>query len=231
MEYLSHSPISTWNEAERPREKLINQEARSLSTAELLAILLGSGRRGESALDVARRILWANDNDLSMLAKKSPRALMDIKGIGQAKAVQILAALELGRRRQEGSSTQRKVIRASQDVYSIFRPLLMDHQHEEFWVLKLNRANKVLGKEMISKGGISGTVADPKTIFHAALMTKCSAIILIHNHPSGNSNPSQSDRDITRKLKTAGDFLDLPVLDHLIVTENGYFSFADEGIL
>ena len=226
-----HHPILSWKEDDRPREKLFRQGARALANTELLAIILRSGMQGESAVEMARRMLLKCDEDLSNLGRMSPEALCQLKGVGQAKAGQVIAALELGRRRQEHIALDRATIRSSKDVYEIFRPMLMDHQHEEFWVLTLNRANRVMGKSMISRGGLSGTVADPKMIFNHALMSKCSAIILVHNHPSGNAQPSQSDRDITRKLKNAGDFLDLPVLDHLIITEQTYYSFADEGIL
>lgn len=233
MSYPTESTValSTWNEDERPREKLLKHGAQSLTESELLAILIGSGVRGENAVDVARRVLSEAGNDLSVLAKFSPEYLCRLKGIGEARAIQIVSAMELGRRRQAARSQDRSVIRSSSDVFRIFHALLMDHQHEEFWVLMLNRANKVMGKQMISKGGLAGTVADPKVIFHRALLAQASAIILVHNHPSGNASPSQADRDITRKLRNAGEFLDLPILDHLIVTENAYFSFSDEGIL
>ncbi len=223
--------LSTWKEEDRPREKMLRQGSRSLSETELLAILVGSGIKGENAIDLARRVLAEAGNDLAVLARLSPEYLCRVKGIGEARAIQIVAALELGRRRQAQSDSHTQSIRSSSDVYRIFRPILMDHQHEEFWILLLNRANRVMGKQMISKGGLSGTVADPKVIYHRALLALSSAVILVHNHPSGNASPSQADREITRKLRNAGEFLDLPVLDHVIVTDHAYYSFADEGIL
>lgn len=223
--------LQTWNEDDRPRERMLKHGAPALSESELLAILIGSGLPGQNAVELARAVLQEADNDLGLLARFSPEHLCRIKGIGQARAIQIVAAVELGRRRQVNESGKPKSISSSRDVFAIFYPLLRDLQHEEFWILMLNRANRVMGKHMISRGGISGTIADPKIIFNRALLTQASAIILVHNHPSGNLDPSQADRDITRKLRNAGDFLDLPVLDHIIIAEGGYFSFTDEGIL
>ncbi|WP_306640156.1 RadC family protein [Sanyastnella coralliicola] len=229
---MKHLSIPEWNEGDRPREKLLARGASQLTHAELLAILLGSGSSKQSALELAKIILAEAGNDLSALAKLPPTYLTKIKGVGDAKAITIASALELGRRREEGQEAKKiQTVRSSHDVYQLFRPILMDLMHEEFWVLLLNRANRVMSKVMISKGGLAGTVADPKMIFHHALLNQASAMILVHNHPSGNLQPSQADRDITKKLRNAGDFLDLPVLDHLIVTEAGFFSFADEGII
>lgn len=233
MEYPQNESgtLLAWHEDDRPRERLMKHGAASLSEAELLAILIGSGLPGENAVDLARRVLHAAGNDIAQLARLTPQHLCRLRGIGQAKAIQIVAAVELGRRRQAEKAQKVEAIGASSDVFKIFYPMLRDLQHEEFWVLMLNRANRVMGKHMISRGGISGTIADPKVIFNRALLAQSSSIILVHNHPSGNTQPSNADRDITRKLRNAGDFLDLPVLDHLIIAEDGYFSFADEGLL
>lgn len=224
-------PISKWNEADRPREKLLNAGSSALSEAELLAILIGNGMKGKSAVDLAQSVLDLAGNDLNELAKLKPNYLTQVRGIGEAKAIQISAAVELGRRRNALSVVSKPQIRSSKDVFSILNPNLMDLSHEEFWVLTLNRANRVMNKIMVSKGGLAGTVADAKIIFQEALLGRAAAIIIAHNHPSGNLNPSQADREITRKLKNAGDFLDLPVLDHIIIGEGAYFSFADEGLL
>lgn len=223
--------IASLKEEDRPRERMLLQGAAAMSEAELLAILIGSGLPGENAVELGRRVLRESGNDLGQLARLTPQHLCRIRGIGQAKAVVIVAAVELGRRRQVLEHVNKKSIESSRDVFSLFHPLLRDLQHEEFWVLLMNRANRVMGKHMISRGGISGTIADPKVIFNRALLSQSSAIILVHNHPSGNTQPSQADRDITKKMRKAGDLLDLPVLDHIIIAEDGYFSFADEGLM
>ena len=223
--------IKSWAEEDRPREKLLAKGRAALSDAELLAILLGSGTARLSAVDVAKLVLRAADNDLNALAKLSVKELMKQKGIGEAKAITIVAALELGRRRKETAAAQRTVITCSADIYDAIRPNLQDLPHEEFWVILLNRANVVMRRQPISAGGVAGTVADPKLIFKHALEQLASSIILVHNHPSGNRNPSAADIALTRKLKEGGQFLDLPILDHLIYTDLGYFSFADEGML
>jgi DNA repair protein RadC len=224
-------PISLWKECDRPREKLLHQGASSLNEAELLAILIGSGMRGKSAVQLAQSVLDLARNDLNELAKLKPHFITQVKGIGEAKAIQIAAAVELGRRRDSVDITKKPAIRSSKDAFAILHADLRDLSHEEFWVLTLNRANRVMNKVMVSKGGLAGTVADAKIIFQEALLGRAAAIIIAHNHPSGNLNPSQADREITKKLKNAGDFLDLPVLDHLIISEGGYFSFADEGLI
>ncbi|MBC8083025.1 MAG: DNA repair protein RadC [Hymenobacter sp.] len=223
--------IKSWAEEDRPREKLMQKGRAALSDAELMAILLGSGTARLSAVDVAKLILKAADNDLNALARLSLKELMRHKGIGEAKAITIVAALELGRRRKEADAPARTIITNSTDIYHLIRPNLQDLPHEEFWVILLNRANVVMRKTSISRGGVAGTVADPKLIFKEALEQLASAVILVHNHPSGNRNPSAADIALTRKLKEAGHFLDLPVLDHLIYTDAGYYSFADEGML
>lgn len=229
-EYEQKITIKLWAEEDRPREKLSLQGRRSLSDAELIAILIGSGSRNESAVELSKRILHTCENDLNFLGKLSIQDLSKFKGIGEAKAVSIIAALELGRRRKETSQQQQVLVQSSKDVYEAIRSQFTDLNHEEFWVLLLNRANKITSKHLISKGGQAGTVADPKIIFNTALQNHASSVILAHNHPSGNLKPSQADIDLTRKLKSAGAFLDIPVLDHLIVTDNGFFSFTDEGM-
>ena len=223
--------IKSWAEEDRPREKLLQKGRAALSDAELLAILLGSGTARLSAVDVAKLVLNAAHNDLNTLARFSVKELMKQKGIGEAKAITIVAALELGRRRKEAAAPARATITCSRDIYRVMQPHLKDLPHEEFWVVLLNRANVVMRTVSISRGGVAGTVADPKLIFKEALEQLASSIILVHNHPSGNRNPSAADIALTRKLKDAGLLLDLPVLDHLIYTDQGYHSFADEGML
>lgn len=223
--------ILSWAEEDRPREKLMLKGKAALSDAELIAILIASGTRELSAVDVSKIIMQKAGNNLNELARMSLKDLMKIKGIGEAKGIAIVAALELGRRRKEADVAKRIKITSSKDAYDAIRQHLLDLQHEQFWVLLLNRANEVIKQVQISTGGVSGTVADPKIIFKAALEELASGIILVHNHPSGNIQPSQADRDLTRKVKEAGKFLDLPILDHLIFTDSAYFSFADEGIL
>jgi DNA repair protein RadC len=222
--------IKSWAEDDRPREKMLRRGKKNLSDAELLAILIGSGSRKETAVGLSQRILKSVENNLSELGKVSLAELMRFKGIGEAKAITIAAALELGRRRQLSGHIDRPQILSSKDGYNCIAPILMDIGHEEFWIILLNRANKVIGKEQISSGGVSGTVVDAKIIFRKTLETApASSIILCHNHPSGNTRPSQADIDITKKLKDAGETLDIAVLDHLIIAENDYYSFADEG--
>lgn len=225
------SGIKSWAEEDRPREKLLQKGRAVLSDAELLAILLGSGTAKLSAVDVAKLVLKAAQNDLNALARFSVKELMKQKGIGEARAITIVAALELGRRRKEADAPARTTITCSRDIYRVMQPHLQDLPHEEFWVMLLNRANVVMRTVSISRGGVAGTVADPKLIFKEALEQLASSIVLVHNHPSGNRNPSAADIALTRKLKEAGQLLDLPVLDHLIFTDQGYHSFADEGML
>ena len=223
--------IKSWAEDDRPREKLMSKGLAALSNAEYLAILLGSGTTKLSAVDVGKLVLQGVNDDLNELARLSIKQLCRIPGIGEARAITIVAALELGRRRKEQGATKRTTITCSKDIYQLVRPHLMDLPHEEFWVISLNRANMVMRQTSISRGGVAGTVADPKLIFKEALENLASSIILVHNHPSGNRQPSAADIALTKKLKEAGNFLDLPVLDHLIYTDNGYYSFADEGML
>jgi len=221
----------SWAEEDRPREKLLLKGKAALSDAELIGILLGSGTVSLSAVDLARQILASVDNNLNSLAKLSVKDLEKFKGIGEAKAITIVAALELGRRRKASELPQRQTITSSKDVFDLMHAHLLDLPHEEFWIILLNRANVVMKKVQISVGGVAGTVADPKLIFKTALENLASSIILVHNHPSGNLKPSQADKDLTHKLKEAGRYLEIPVLDHLIITEKSYLSFADEGIL
>ncbi len=223
--------IKDWSEDDQPREKLILKGRSVLSDAELIAILIGSGSREESAVGLSKRILAKAENNLSELGKLSIKDLMQFKGIGEAKAVSIAAALELGRRRSGGETLSRKRITSSKDAYHILQPIIGELSHEEFWVLFLNNSNKVLRKEQISKGGLTGTLVDVRTVMKMAIELSAVGMILGHNHPSGTLKPSQADKQITSKLKMAAQSLDITILDHIIVTEKQYFSFADEGIL
>jgi DNA repair protein RadC len=229
--YESKISIKSWAEEDRPREKLSGQGRRALTDAELIAILIGSGSRTETAVELSKRILHHYDNDLNKLGKASITELSKFKGIGEAKAISIIAALEIGRRRNESESGAIEVITSSRDGYNIMRRHLMDLNHEEFWIILLGRSNKVLGKELISKGGLSATVCDPKIIFYSALQYQASGLILVHNHPSGNLKPSNEDIQLTKKISAAGRMLDMGVFDHLIITDCGYFSLADEGMM
>ena len=226
-----HAPIREWAEDDRPREKLLIKGRQSLSDAELLAILMGSGSRSESAVDLAKRILRAARDNLLELSKLSVNDLMKFKGVGQAKAVSIIAALELGKRRRGAEAINRQKITCSKDVFEYFSAVIGDYSFETFFILLMNRANKIIRHIQISEGGITGTVADPKKIFKMALEHNATSMILCHNHPSGNISPSEADIRLTRKLKDAGDMLDVPVLDHIILGEERYYSFADEGEL
>lgn len=231
MEEHQRLGILSWAEEDRPREKLLLKGKAALSDAELLGILIGSGTRSLSAVDLCKLILQESEQNLNQLAKLSVKDLQKFKGIGEAKAICIVSALELGRRRKEAPPVKRPKITCSQDAYDIIKAELWDQPHEEFWLLMLNRANQVIRKERCSAGGVSGTVSDPKIIFKAALQQLASSLILVHNHPSGNLKPSEADLKLTKKLKEAGAMLDIPVLDHLIFTDHGYYSFADEGVL
>ena len=202
----------------------------ALSDAELIAILIGSGSRNESAVDLSKRILASVDNNLNALGKLSLKQLMEFKGIGEAKAISIAAALELGRRRRAEETVELKKITSSKAVFDIMQPVIGELPHEEFWVLYLNNSNKVIYKAQLSKGGITGTVVDIRLIFKTAFEQNATSIILTHNHPSGKLQASDADLEITKKLKLAGNQLDVKVLDHIIITENGYLSFQDEGI-
>lgn len=223
--------IRQWMVEDRPREKLLEKGRNTLSDAELLAILLGSGTVKASAIELARQMLLEAGDSLYELGKLDARELMRFKGIGPAKAVTILAAMELGHRRQSSAQGTKPLISSSKDAYLQMLPLLADASFEAFWIVLLNRANRLIARVMISEGGLSGTIADPKRIFKAALERRAAAMILCHNHPSGNLKPSEMDIRLTRKLKEAGTLLELPVLDHLILGDNRYFSFADEGLM
>jgi DNA repair protein RadC len=231
MIYATSGTIQSWAEEDRPREKLMLKGKAALSEAELIAILINSGTVDLTAVDVAKIILKSVDNNLNELAKLSIKDLSKFRGIGEAKAISIVAALELGRRRKEQDWPQRARVTCSRDAYNEMIPHLIDKPHEEFWILLMNRANEILRPVQISSGGISGTVADTRIIFKQAIEHLASSMILLHNHPSGNLLPSQADKDLTRKLKEAGRLLEIPILDHLIFTDKAYFSFADEGIL
>lgn len=223
--------ILEWAEEDRPREKLLLKGRTQLTDAELIAILIGSGNRKLSAVELAKQILADSENNLNKLAKYTVNDLQQFNGIGEAKAISIISALELGRRRGNSESETRKQIRSSQDVYDHIRPKLIDQPVEQFWILCLNRSNKIIKNRLISHGGVSGTVADPKVIFKMALEDLASGIILIHNHPSGNLKPSHADEKLTEKMVASGKLLEIPVLDHLIFTDESYFSFADEGLI
>jgi len=222
--------IKQWAEEDRPREKLLLKGKSTLSNAELLGILIGSGTREFTAIDLAKMILEQNNNDLNKIARLSVQDLTKFKGIGEARAINIVSALELGRRRKN-EEWQSDRITGSKDVYELMKSELADLPHEEFWLLLLNRANKIIKKQPISQGGISGTVADPKLIFNYALNHLASSVILVHNHPSGNTKPSEADKRLTRQLVEAGKLLEISVLDHVIFTDNAYFSFADESMI
>lgn len=225
----SYLPITDWSEDDRPREKLMLKGKDALSDAELIAILIGSGSRNESAVDLSKRILVSAGN-INSLGKMSVAQLMDFKGIGEAKAVSIVAALELGRRQRTEDAAKFRKITSSKAVFEIMQPIIGELAHEEFWVLFLNNSNLVISKSQLSKGGITGTIVDVRLVFKMALETGATALILCHNHPSGDLKPSAADKQITKKLKQAGESLDVKVLDHLIITETKYYSFVDEGI-
>ena len=223
--------IKDWALEDRPREKLLNKGISSLSDAELIAILIGSGSKNETAVELAKKILSTVQNNLNELGKLGVEDLKKAKGIGSAKAITIIAALELGRRRKLADIQAKKKITGSKDVFDYFQPLLGDLPYEEFWILLLNRSNRIIEKHKISQGGISGTIIDVRVILKNAIEKLASSLILCHNHPSGNLQPSESDMKITSKMKEAAKIMDIQVLDHLIVTDSSYFSFADEGIL
>ena len=223
--------IKNWSQDDQPREKLRDKGRTALSDAELIAILIGSGNREESAVALCKRIFASVDNNLNALGKLSIQQLMTFKGIGEAKAITIAAALELGRRRRTEDALQLEKITSSRSVFDVMQPILGDLPHEEFWILYLNNSNKVIHKSQLSKGGITGTLVDVRLVLKNALEVGATALILCHNHPSGTLKPSKADKEITQKLKRAAESLDIKVLDHLIVTEKAYFSFADENIL
>jgi DNA repair protein RadC len=224
-------PIKEWSKDERPREKLLCLGAANLSSSELLAILINNGTIGQSSVDLAREILRLSKGSLSELGKLTAKELMKVKGIGQAKAVTIAAAFELGRRRAADSPIDKYLVSSSSDIAKFLQSRLKDYRHEVFAVLFLNRANKVNHFDIISEGGITGTVADPRIIMRKALEEDAVSLILCHNHPSGSLKPSRVDEQLTQKIKEAASLFDIAVLDHVIVSEQGWYSFADEGLL
>jgi len=224
-------PIRQWAKDDKPREKLLSKGSEALSDSELLAILINQGSKEKSAVELAKEVIRLGKNNLNELGKISIKELMKIKGIGEAKAITIAAALELGRRRQAGNSLEKLVVSNSSDVANYLQTFLKDYRHEVFAVIFLNRANKINHFEIISKGGISGTVADPRIILKKALEEDAVNVILCHNHPSGSLKPSKADEELTTKIKEAAKYFDIKVIDHIIVSDNGYYSFADEGIL
>jgi DNA repair protein RadC len=223
--------IKNWAVDDRPREKLLSKNPAALSDSELLAILINKGYRDKNAIELAREILALGKNDLNELGKLPVKKLMKIRGIGMAKAITVAAALELGRRRQSSLALVKPVVKASRDIATYLQPLLRDYPYEVFGVVFMNRANAVVHFEIISEGGITGTVADPRVILKKAIQEDAVGIILCHNHPSGSLQPSRNDIDLTVKIKEAAGFLDIRVMDHIIITENGYFSFADHALI
>ena len=230
-EKQSSFSIKNWSQDDQPREKLLYKGKAALSDAELVAILIGSGNRNESAVALCKRILASTENNLSALGKLSINQLMEFKGIGEAKAISIIAALELGRRRRGEEALEKKKIASSTSVFELMQPVIGELPHEEFWIVYLNNSNKVIQQNQLSKGGITGTLVDVRLALKTALEVGATGIILAHNHPSGTLKPSEADKQLTYKLKIAAQSIDITVLDHLIVTENAYFSFADEGLI
>lgn len=223
--------IKSWAEEDRPREKMLAKGKEALSNAELIAILIGSGNSKETAVDLSKRILHDNKDNLIELSRLTINDLMKYNGIGEAKAVTIAAALELGRRRRFSEALEKPSIKNSQVAYECFYAHLSDLNHEQFWIMLLNNANKVIKMEKVGVGGMTGTTADPKKIFKCALENNAASIMLCHNHPSGNIFPSNADKQITNNLVKAGQFLEIKILDHIIIGNDNYFSFADEGLL
>jgi DNA repair protein RadC len=223
--------IKNWSQDDQPREKLRDKGKVALSDAELVAILIGSGSREESAVKLCQRILASVNNNLNELGKLSIKQLMEFKGIGEAKAITIAAALELGRRRRGEEALNKKKITSSTSVFELLQPIIGELPHEEFWIVYLNNSNKVIQKNQLSKGGITGTLVDVRLVLKTALEVGATGIILAHNHPSGTLKPSEADKQLTAKLSVAAKSLDIKVLDHLIITEKAYFSFADENML
>jgi len=221
--------IKNWADDDKPREKLLTKGRSALSDAELLAILIGSGNRNESAIELCKRILNQSNNNINELAKLSVKDLMKFKGIGEAKAISIIAALEIGRRRKNEDTLEKEKITSSKQAYEIIKPVLEDLPHEEFWIILLNQANKVISKHLIGRGGIAETTADIRIIFKLALENLASGVILCHNHPSGNLTPSKSDINLTNKITEASVLFNISILDHLIIGDSNYYSFRDEG--
>ena len=223
--------IKNWSEDDRPREKLLHKGRIVLTDAELIAILIGSGSRQESAVSLSKRILASVEHSLNSLGKLSVEQLMQFKGIGEAKAVSIAAALELGRRRKSENGVKKQKITSSTIAFEIMHPLIGDLPHEEFYIMYLNNSHKVITTSQLSKGGITGTIVDIRLVLRQALEVSATALILAHNHPSGNLKPSEADISLTKKIKTAAESIDIKVLDHLILSENSFYSFADNHVL
>jgi DNA repair protein RadC len=228
---MENFTIKSWALDDRPREKLLSKGKNALSDAELIAILIGSGNRNESAVALSKRILQSVNGNINELSKLSVEKLCSFKGIGEAKAITIITALELAKRKQLEATLTKPKITSSKSVFNVMQPIIGDLPHEEFWVLYLNNSNKVLAKNQISKGGLTSTIVDVRLVLKKALELACIGLIVCHNHPSGKLMPSESDKNLTEKLKLASATLDIKLLDHLIITEKDYFSFADEGIL
>ncbi|GET26944.1 DNA repair protein RadC [Prolixibacter sp. NT017] len=231
MEEYRKLSIKDWAVEDRPREKLLYRGLASLSDAELIAILIGSGNSEETAVELSRRILGTVKNNLNALGKLDVEALKKFKGIGEAKAITVIAALELGRRRNQSEALKAKQVTSSRDAAEFLQPVMGDLSHEEFWLILLNRHNKIIHYERISQGGLTGTVIDVRLILKKALEKLATSIIIAHNHPSGNLLASESDRKITKQMKEAAKLMEIPLLDHLIITQNGYYSFADDGAI
>ncbi|MEC4049709.1 DNA repair protein RadC [Flavobacterium sp. SUN046] len=231
MEEQNSFSIKHWSEDDKPREKLMLKGKGVLSDAELIAILIGSGSRNESAVQLSKRIIASVNHNLNALGKLSLKQLMEFKGIGEAKAITIQAALELGRRRRAEEAIELTRITSSKVVFDIMHPIIGELPHEEFWILYLNNSNKVIYKGQLSKGGITATLVDVRLVFKLAIEQNATGIILVHNHPSGMLKASDADIQMTKKMKQAGETLEIKVLDHLIISEMGYISFIDEGIL
>lgn len=231
QDYENKLTIKFWAEEDRPREKLQLKGKQTLSDAELIAIIIGSGNAKESAVELSKRILASVNNNLFELGQKTIEDLMQFNGIGEAKAISIIAALEIGRRRASSEVMVQDKIITSKDVFRMMSPILSDLKHEEFWVIYLNRNNRFISKQKISSGGVAGTVSDPKIIFNIALKELASSIVLCHNHPSGNLQPSEADISMTKKIRQAGDFLDIRLLDHIIIAHQNYTSMADENLI
>ena len=231
MNHYNSGTLKSWAVEERPREKVMANGIQYLSDTELLAILMGSGTRNTTAVELARKILGGIGNDLHELGRQSISDLQKVKGVGPAKAISIMAAMELGRRRSGVPHAEKVPVKSSETIFKLFHPILGDLEHEEFWLLMLNRANRVLGRFKVSQGGLSGTVIDTRIILKKALDNLSSSIIVCHNHPSGNKQPSDADVKITEKLKKAAEMLEIKFLDHVIIADKSYFSFADEGLI
>ncbi len=227
----SSTSIKNWAIDDRPREKLLGKGRESLSDSELLAILINSGNKNKSAVEIAKEVLALGKNNLNELGKISLKELMKVKGIGEAKAITITAALELGRRRQAGTTLNKPFVRSSNELAEFLKTILKDYSYEVFGVVYLNKANKINHFEIISKGGMTSTIVDPRIVFKKAFEVEATSVVLCHNHPSGSLKPSKMDEEITAKIKQAAKYLDITVMDHLIVSDEGYFSFADEGLL